>query len=241
MRFRLPRSHSFSYTFHAMKIIITGVTGFIGGEVLHQAVADPAIATIYALSRKPLPEALAQLPKVTGIIHQDFSSYPTSLLEQLRGAEACIWMIGVPRPTGDPRPVDVGYTQAASTAFTTHLQPHLPPGKKFRFIYTSGAASETDQSKTLWANAAGRHSRGEAETALLQFARENEEKYQGFVVRPGLVCSRSWMVLNWDYVILLEWLALAMLGLAKEGGVSRVFENREMVGIGRRVVSGRRK
>jgi hypothetical protein len=146
----------------------------------------------------------------------------------------------VPRPTGDPRPIDVGYTQAASAAFTTHLQPHLPAGKKFRFIYTSGAASEKDQSRTLWANAAGRHSRGAAETALLQFARESEAQYEGFVVRPGVVYSKSWMIVNWDYTISLEWLALAMLSLAKNGGESRIFENREMVEIGRRVLSERR-
>jgi uncharacterized protein YbjT (DUF2867 family) len=74
-----------------MKIIITGVTGFIGGEILRQAIADPAITAVFTLSRKPLPDALARLPKVTSIIHKDFAEYPKSLLEQLRGAEACIW------------------------------------------------------------------------------------------------------------------------------------------------------
>jgi hypothetical protein len=60
------------------------------------------------------------------------------------------------------------------------------------------------------------------------------------VVRPGVVYSKSWMIVNWDYTISLEWLALAMLSLAKNGGESRIFENREMVEIGRRVLSERR-
>jgi uncharacterized protein YbjT (DUF2867 family) len=74
-----------------MKIIVTGATGFVGGGIVRQASLDPAITGIFTLSRRPLPSALAKLPKVTSIIHKDFSEYPDELLRKLRGAEACIW------------------------------------------------------------------------------------------------------------------------------------------------------
>jgi uncharacterized protein YbjT (DUF2867 family) len=76
-----------------MKVIITGATGFIGGEVVRQASADADIDQVFTLSRKPLPSELAQLPKVTSIIHRDYSEYSESLLKQLQGAEACIWYV----------------------------------------------------------------------------------------------------------------------------------------------------
>ena len=74
-----------------MKIIITGVTGFIGGQVLQEAISDSEITHIYTLSRSPIAESLSSNPKVTSIIHTDFSVYSSEVLTQLRGAEACIW------------------------------------------------------------------------------------------------------------------------------------------------------
>ncbi|KAF2259392.1 hypothetical protein CC78DRAFT_537158 [Lojkania enalia] len=222
-----------------MKIIVTGATGFIGGEILQEAAADPNITEVFTLTRKPLPDALASLSKVTGIIHKDFSNYPQNVLAQLEGAEACIWTIGVARPAGDPRPVDIGCTQAASTAFERHLQPHLSPGKKFRFIHTSGILSEKDQSKTLWTNTAGRLSRGASETAIMDFAKDHEATYEGFVVRPGLVLRRGswvakpWMAMTKNLCIPVLWLSLAMLEIAKKGGESRIIENSELIEIGK--------
>jgi hypothetical protein len=33
---------------------------------------------------------------VNVIIHNDFSNYPQELLEQLKGAEGCVWAVGTP-------------------------------------------------------------------------------------------------------------------------------------------------
>jgi uncharacterized protein YbjT (DUF2867 family) len=74
-----------------MKIIVTGVTGFIGGQVVRTAMADAEITHIFTLSRNPLSDSLSSHPKVTSIIHKDFSVYDTELLKKLEGAEACIW------------------------------------------------------------------------------------------------------------------------------------------------------
>lgn len=74
-----------------MKVIVTGSTGYVGGEVVHQAIADERITHVFALTRKPLPEDLTKNPKLTVIEHKNFSTYPPELLAQLAGAEACIW------------------------------------------------------------------------------------------------------------------------------------------------------
>jgi hypothetical protein len=134
--------------------------------------------------------------------------------------------------------MDIGFTQAASAAFTAHLQPHIPSGRPFRFVYTSGIASAKDKSKPLWFGTEARHSRGEAELAILEFAEKNKGKYEGFVPRLGFVWRSGWLVVNWDWSITLEWLCLAMVQVAKEGGTSRIVENRELVDMGRRLAKG---
>ena len=74
-----------------MKLVLTGTTGFIGQEILAQALSNPSITSIIALSRKPLPAALASNPKLKTVIVEDFSTYTPSVLKELEGAEACIW------------------------------------------------------------------------------------------------------------------------------------------------------
>jgi nucleoside-diphosphate-sugar epimerase len=73
-----------------MKVILTGSTGYIGKEVLHQCLENPAITSLIALSRRELPGSTPN-PKLTVVIIEDFKSYPGPVLEQLKGAEACIW------------------------------------------------------------------------------------------------------------------------------------------------------
>ena len=74
-----------------MKVILAGSTGFIGREVLEQCLQSPSITSIIALSRRDLPSSVARNPKVKVTIVEDFLSYPQSLLQDIKGAEACIW------------------------------------------------------------------------------------------------------------------------------------------------------
>jgi nucleoside-diphosphate-sugar epimerase len=74
-----------------MKVIVTGCTGLVGSALVRQCVANDNISQVFALTRKPLPEAVAKSPKVTVILHNDFSTYPPELLDQLAGAEGCLW------------------------------------------------------------------------------------------------------------------------------------------------------
>ena len=73
-----------------MKFILTGATGFIGGEVLRQCLASPSVTSIVVLSRRNLPTASSS-PKLKVIIMEDFTVYPDSVVKELAGAEACIW------------------------------------------------------------------------------------------------------------------------------------------------------
>lgn len=71
-----------------MKVFITGSTGTVGGGVLERCLAHPQITSVIALTRRPLE---TKNPKLNNIIHKDFHTYDDGVIEQLKGAEACIW------------------------------------------------------------------------------------------------------------------------------------------------------
>jgi hypothetical protein len=95
----------------AMKLILTGTTGFIGQEVLAQALSHPSITSIIALSRKPLPPTFASNPKLRLVLIDDFSTYSPSVLSQLSGADACIWYI---YSSAQPLPFAFGQVELSS-------------------------------------------------------------------------------------------------------------------------------
>jgi uncharacterized protein YbjT (DUF2867 family) len=74
-----------------MKVILTGSTGFIGGEVLNQAISHPSITSLICLTRRALPDVVTSNPKVKVIMIDDFATYLPEVLSQLEGAECCIW------------------------------------------------------------------------------------------------------------------------------------------------------
>jgi hypothetical protein len=80
-------------TSKAMKLILTGTTGFVGQEVLTQALAHPSITSVVTLTRHPIPATFASNPKVKNVLVEDFSTYTPSVLEQLSGADACVWYV----------------------------------------------------------------------------------------------------------------------------------------------------
>lgn len=153
-----------------MKIILSGGTGFIGGEALRQAIRSPEITSIVVLSRRKLedPEALKS-SKVKTIIVKDFWNYSDDVIQDIQGAEAAIWyvlllrlisvlILTMNRALGSINffneasytEAHEGFTMAAAKACVTRVAPNLPSGKEFRFIKVSGHGTEKDQSKTLW-------------------------------------------------------------------------------------------
>lgn len=145
-----------------MKIILTGSTGLVGREVLNQCIQHPSITSIVALSRRELPAH----DKLNVVLMDNFSSYPDTAKEAIKGADACIWYsssildpwrinqltcrrtLGItPGKVSDDettRRVSIGYTTAAARLFNESCQ------KPFRFVYCSGSGVEQDQTKPLW-------------------------------------------------------------------------------------------
>src|ERR1700761_4982050 len=78
-----------------MKIIITGATGFIGREVVQQCLTNSAVTSIVCISRRDLPESVKSNSKVKVIILKDWSSFSEDVMDELTGAEACVWCVSL--------------------------------------------------------------------------------------------------------------------------------------------------
>ncbi|KAI1495373.1 hypothetical protein F5X96DRAFT_613213 [Biscogniauxia mediterranea] len=220
-----------------MNLIIAGGTGFVGSEVVRQAIADTRIKHAFVLTRKPLPDDIPKDDKVTVILHDDFSTYPPSLIEKLTDAEACVWSIGG-RATQFPdvetaRRVSVDFTIAAAKAFLDNLAPRLPDGRKFRFLFCSGKFAEWDDKKKLSFMSDTRHIKGQVEKGLCELADANPDKFEVFIVRPGGIASKGGRLkatsANLVGFITVDHLAKDMLEIVVNGHSQRIVESEVLI------------
>ncbi|KAL5314839.1 hypothetical protein ACEPPN_017488 [Leptodophora sp. 'Broadleaf-Isolate-01'] len=176
-----------------MKVILTGSTGFIGSEILAQAIDRSFITSIICITRRALPESISSNPKVKVIILKDFTSYPPEVLSQLSGAEACIWALGLPSTSSQT--TEIEYTLTAATTFSQHLAPDLKSkGEKFRFVYLSGMLANRDASKKLWFLQEKRTMKGTIENGLLELEQKEESNMEIIIARPGGVLPKATIV-----------------------------------------------
>lgn len=153
-----------------MKILVTGATGLIGAEVIRQAIKDPAITKVIALTRNPVD---IQHPRLKTIIHKDFLKYG-NLGEVLKEVDACLWCLGISQSQVSKEQYHIithDYTLASANAM-------LLANPDITFLFVSGnGADSTEKSRTLFARV-----KGKTENALqrLPFKRL-------FIVRPGAI------------------------------------------------------
>lgn len=79
-----------------MHLILTGATGLVGSAVLDAMIKTKDITKISIISRRPVKMAEdAKDPRINVILHKDFETYDRELLEKLKGAQGCVWALGV--------------------------------------------------------------------------------------------------------------------------------------------------
>eukprot|EP01116_Phalansterium_solitarium_P013407 TRINITY_DN30766_c0_g1_i1.p1 TRINITY_DN30766_c0_g1~~TRINITY_DN30766_c0_g1_i1.p1 ORF type:complete len:231 (+),score=42.90 TRINITY_DN30766_c0_g1_i1:79-771(+) len=173
-----------------MKVIIAGATGFIGSEVLRKCLAVNKFTSVVVLSRRPLEDGLAKNnPKLKVVLMNDFANYTPEVLSELSGAVCCVWAQGAPRASPEvDRQVNFEYPLAAARAFASI---GATSAKRFRFVYLSGILAVQDQQKKLWIAESSRHLRGQLEVELLNFAKQQPNRFDVYIARPGGVLKTS--------------------------------------------------
>jgi len=214
------------------KVILAGVTGFVGGEVLRQCIAHPDITTIVALARRDLPDEILKNEKVKFVKIEDFGVYPEESLKEFEGASAAIWTIGtVPAKVTSIealRKTDQTNVLIGANAYLSNS--HLPAGEKFRFILCSGWGAEHDQGKKLWFLEDLRKMRGETEGLLIKLAEENSDNLEVIVGRPaGILAKENFLTRNvlWTLAIGVDSVAASFIHSALHGN-KQIMENDEL-------------
>ncbi|KAJ7043696.1 hypothetical protein C8F04DRAFT_1072994, partial [Mycena alexandri] len=200
-------------------LILTGATGFVGSEVLAQCRRNPAISSIVVLTRRPLPDPIAADPKVQAIVLKDFNSYPADVVKQLEGADACIWSLGARVAIPE---VEIDYPLALARAIAPTRTSQQTP---FRYIYCSGMFAERDQTKPLWVSQTNRRVKGAAETSMIEFAEQEENKgrWETYIgIGSSLIGT-----------IRVNELAAAMIDIVSRGNKEQTFHNAEIISTGR--------
>lgn len=211
-----------------MNILLTGATGFAGGEVLRQALADAEILQVTVLTRRPVGFSH---PKLKEIIVEDFLNYDGL---DLSGHAACIWCLGVSQTQVGPEAytrITLDYTLAAARAMYAH-NPQL------RFCFVSGrSADPTEKRSSLFARVKGRTERQLAELGgpVLVFrpgyirptARSGPRRDLARLFAPiGTFLS----LFSDDFSVDCDQLARCLLDAAKHGADRAVLTNRDLRG-----------
>ena len=134
-----------------MKIILLGASGRIGSATLNALYSHPEVTSVVALTRRPLSPTHG---KVHNIIHKDFTSWPESLLkDELNGAGACIWTMGI-RPSlvksyDEAHAIDVDAPVSAAKAFAKHLGPSASDKERYYHRISSAMAESGGGKKAV--------------------------------------------------------------------------------------------
>lgn len=136
------------------------------------------------------------------------------------------------RALGSPRggrEVHLDYTNAALAMIRTHLLPALPPGQKFRFVYTSGGAIPYLDSPWLFFLGPARKLRGDMDRSVVRLAEEEmPERWESYIARPWIVANEppaASKALGENSYILIPQLGAAMVDAAVNGSERVYMDN----------------
>jgi uncharacterized protein YbjT (DUF2867 family) len=217
-------------------LLLFGATGMVGSEVLDLALADPRVAAVVSIGRRPTGLTHA---KLTEVRHADFLDL-TAIEPSLSAASACIHCLGVYQnavPADEFWRITYGYVDALVTALERRR-----PGIRFVLMGAQGA-DPTERRPFLFAKAKGR-----AEKRLTTSRLTDHFITRPGYIDPGRVASRAsaptWIAR--PLYRLLPFLGIdardlarVMLEQAITGEGPRLLENRALRAAAKRLRSGR--
>ncbi|KAK6064201.1 hypothetical protein SCUP515_11946 [Seiridium cupressi] len=226
-----------------MKLIVVGSTGFVASEIIRQAVSLPDVTSIYALGRREIsappslgPEANAS--KLKSVILEDFDrtiAVSPSKLKSVTWEQTC----KISRDYAI-KGIDV----------ISHL-PRKEKTKPLRFIYTSRANAERDQSKKPLILGDYCLMR-DAENKILAYARESNGKVEACAAKAGIIedPNNTPVLTKMGRIIIrtisglpkitVGVISAALLDQALRGFEKDTITNEDMIRVGERILAARK-
>jgi uncharacterized protein YbjT (DUF2867 family) len=156
-----------------MKLLLYGATGMVGQGVLRQALLDPGVSAVVAITRAPTGTTH---PKLREIVRADVGDL-AGLDAELASCDACLFCLGVSA---------VGMTEEAYTKITHDLTLAIASrlvalNPAMTFLFVSGAGTDSsEKGGAMWARV-----KGKTENALLRLPFK-----ASYMVRPGVIQPR---------------------------------------------------
>ncbi|MFL6681629.1 MAG: epimerase [Burkholderiaceae bacterium] len=156
-----------------ISVILTGATGMVGEGVLLECLADPRVARVLVINRKPLGRTH---PKLTEIVHADF--HDLSPIEgRLAGWDACFFCLGVSSIGMNEH----DYRHATYDLTVGFARTLARANPEMTFCYVTGAGTDsTEHGQVMWARV-----KGATENELLRLFR------RAVMFRPGMMKATS--------------------------------------------------
>ncbi|KAK4084896.1 hypothetical protein Purlil1_10116 [Purpureocillium lilacinum] len=170
-----------------MKVLIVGASGMIGGEALLQCLSESRISKVVAFVRRNLPAQVSEHPKLECITIKDFAIWPEAVLQAHAEAAAMIWAMGT--YTGNTA-ADLEYPLVFIESMAETLKT-VSRANRFRYIHLSGKFVRQDQEEKLWFLETPRKLKGLMETRALEFAENNANIWETFILKPGGVVAKD--------------------------------------------------
>ncbi|KAF4981335.1 hypothetical protein FDECE_17705 [Fusarium decemcellulare] len=220
-----------------MKVLLTGASGMVGGEVLSQCLSHPSISSIVAFGRRELslPDETPKVQKLQSVVIKDFSKWPEDILHAHSDAVGMIWCMG---SYNGSHTADFEYPLAFQESMVRVLETK-PSRAPFRYIHLSGKFVRQNQDEPLWFMDGPRKLKGLLETKSLSLAESHPAVWKTFILRPGGIVAKTLTggggfnaftkmgaILGENWAVRIEELAAFMAGVAVDGeGEDSLIEN----------------
>ncbi|KAK8052233.1 nucleoside-diphosphate-sugar epimerase [Apiospora rasikravindrae] len=166
-----------------MHLILTGATGLVGSGVLDAMIKMKEVTKISILSRRPVAMAeAANDPRINVVLNSDFEKYDPAILSQLKGAQGCVWALGISQ-TQVEKEEYIKITKTFALEAAKAFQDLAPSDSEpFNFVYVSGAGATTDPGRfsSLFARV-----KGETELALAAMRNGKPHRFHALSMRPA--------------------------------------------------------
>src|SRR5262245_37417814 len=123
-----------------MRVLVLGSTGVVGDAIVREAVADPGIESIVAVTRRPLTHAD---PGLQAVLHRDFSDFEP-LAPILAQVDAVLCALGISwyQVKGEPEYRQITHDYVLACARTASV---ANPAVRFCFVSGAGASATSSQ------------------------------------------------------------------------------------------------
>ena len=172
-----------------MKALITGITGWLGKEVLLECLDDPRVTSVLVVNRQSINQ---KHPKLKELLVTNFMKLD-SITDQLKGYDTCFFCAGT-SSIGKSEEVFSKITYDITVNFASTFINQNPDSS---FCYVTGTGTDsTEKGSVMWARI-----KGKTENAIINMGFKSTYMFRPGYIQPlrGIHSKTDW----YDYLYMI--------------------------------------